>query len=329
MKALHITTALFLATTCTTQAVETAFGPHFGLPYVYDIAHSVTQDAVKMMTKHKKYNKAETNYFVRVGTNGIGDYGTPVSTPSDGSSGMDGPFPVFEIFDATGTVITTEAGRKPYLDSGEYNRTSSKIAYSAPYYRMKVTAGDDGEPSPNAACISSIAVSPDEKSGGSTATFAIPAELIVSVDSSVPWYYSGQESFAHTPSNDCRPVRIPGTCFWLSQFVKKDYTPVYSIEVENIAELVKVVNAPEAKLPESGAIKITRAVRPETPADPAPVAKRALGPIEFGFAYIGSQPAKVLCDSTSSVGPNFLSTSENLYCDMTTHKLYPNCESAE
>ncbi|KAF9134953.1 hypothetical protein BGW39_005250 [Mortierella sp. 14UC] len=340
---LHITAALLLAaasTTTTVQAVETAFGPHFGLPYVYDIVHSVAQDAVKMMTKHKNYNKAETNYFVRIGTNGIGDNGTPVSTPSDGSSGIDGPFPVFEIFDATGTVITKAANRKPYLDSGEYNRTSSKIVYSAPYYRMKITAGDDGEPSPNAACISSIAVSPDEKSGGSAATFALSAELIVSVDSSVPWYYSGQESFAHISSNDCRPVRIPGTYFWLSQFVKKIYTPVYSIEVENMAELVNVVNAPEVKLPESGAIKITRAVRPETqaPSPPlqaeaataAPVTKRDVAePLNFGFAYIGSASAKVLCDSSSSVGPNYLSSDENSYCDLTTHTLYPKCNSVD
>ncbi|KAK3841242.1 MAG: hypothetical protein J3R72DRAFT_475681 [Linnemannia gamsii] len=347
MKALLITTAFVLATTSTTQAVETAFGPHFGLSYVYDIVHSVTKDAVKMMTKHKNYKKAETNYFVRVGTNGIGDNGTPVSTPSDGSSGMDGPFPIFEIFDATGTVITKATKRTPHLDSGEYNRMSSKIVHSAPYYRMKVTAGDDGDPAPNAACISSIAVSPDEKSGGSAATFAIPAELIISVDSSVPWYYSGQESFAHTPSNDCLPVRIPGTCFWLSQFVKKDYTPVYSIEVENIAELVKVVNAPEAKLLEPGTIKITRSIRPETPAPPppatapteaaladpasaaAPVAKRANEPNDCGFAYLGSESAKFLCHSLSSVGPNFVSTSENLYCDMTTRKLYPRCKSAD
>ncbi|KAF9545016.1 hypothetical protein EC957_011513 [Mortierella hygrophila] len=340
MKTLHITAAILLAAATTSNAqatsLEPAFGLHFGLSYVYEIVTTAAQEATKMMTKHKNYNKAETNYFVRVGTNGVGSTGTPVK--SDGSSGMDGPFPLIEIFDSTGTALTsTEGGKKkPYLDSGEFNRTSSKVVFAGgTHYRMKVTAGDDGAPNPNAACISSIAVSPDVLSG--SPTYAISAELIVSVDSSVSWYYSGQQSYAHIPSNDCRPVRIPGVCFWLSQFVKKDYTPVYSIELVNIPEYVALLAAPEANLPAPGSVKITRSARQETPKpEPAPAAGAAMAPTKrdvdvklegYNHANIGLASAKDLCESSSSHGPNYLSTEEELYCDMTTHTLFSKCKS--
>lgn len=163
MKTLHITAALLLTAAAASSAQETspeaAVGPHFGLSYVYEIVTAAAQEATKMMTKHRNYNKAENNYFVRVGTNGIGSTGTPVK--SDGTSGMDGPFPLIEVFDSTGTVLTrTEGGRKePYLDSGEFNRTSSKVVFAGgKHYRMKITAGDDGAPNPNAACKFCLAV---------------------------------------------------------------------------------------------------------------------------------------------------------------------------
>lgn len=178
-------------------------------------------------------------------------------------------------------------------------------------------------------------MSPDKLSG--SPTYALSAELIVSVDSSVPWYYSGQQSYAHIPSNDCRPVRIPGVCFWLSQFVKKDYTPVYSIELDNIPEYVALLAAPEAKLPAPGSVRITRSVRQESPKpEPAPAAGAVTAPTNrdvdmrpegYNHANIGSESAKILCDSHSSHGPNYLSTEEELYCDMATHTLFPKCKS--
>jgi hypothetical protein len=187
--------------------------------------------------------------------------------------------------------------------------------------------------------ISSIAVIPDEKSG--SPTYALAAELIVSVDNSVPWYYSGQQSYAHIPSNDCRPIRIPGICFWLSQFVKKDYTPVYSIEVSNIPEYVALLSAPEAKLPKPESVRITRSVRQETPkpepapasvpADAAAPTKRDIvdtRPAGFNYANIGTESAQALCDSKTSYGANYLSKTENLYCDLSTHTLFPKCKSA-
>lgn len=157
MKTFHITAALLLAAAATSNAQatspEAAFGPHFGLSYVYEIITVAAKEASKMMTKHKIYSKADTNYFTRVGTNGIGSTGTPVK--SDGTSGMDGPFPLIKVFDSTGTVLTsTEGGRRePYLDSGEFHRTSSKVVFAGgKHYRMQVIAGDDGAPNPNAAC---------------------------------------------------------------------------------------------------------------------------------------------------------------------------------
>ncbi|KAG0289905.1 hypothetical protein BGZ96_006622 [Linnemannia gamsii] len=335
MKTLHITTALLVvaATSNTVHAAtapEPAFGLHFGLPYVYDIVKSAAQEATRMMKKHKKYNKDNTNYFARVGTNGIGSDGTPVQ--SDGTSGMDGPFPLIDIFDDKGTLITSTAGSKsPYLDSGKFDHTSSEVVFAgAPHYRMKVTAGDDGAPAPNAACISSIAVSPDKKSG--SPTYALSAELIFSVDDSVPWYYSGQQSYAHIPSNDCRPVRIPGVCFWLSQFVKKDYTPVYSVEVSNIKEYNALLAAPEAKLPRPESVRITRSVRQETPKpEPAPApTKRDLDDetlASFDYANIGADSALALCNCKNSYGPNYLSETENLYCNLETHTLFPKCKA--
>ncbi|KAK3831743.1 MAG: hypothetical protein JOS17DRAFT_802673 [Linnemannia elongata] len=307
MKTFHITAALLLAAAATSNAQatspEAAFGPHFGLSYVYEIITVAAKEASKMMTKHKIYSKADTNYFTRVGTNGIGSTGTPVK--SDGTSGMDGPFPLIKVFDSTGTVLTS------------------------------TEAGDDGAPNPNAACISSIAVSPDKLSG--SPTYALSAELIVSVDNSVPWYYSGRQSYARIPSNDCRPVRIPGVCFWLSQFVKKDYTPVYSIELDNIPEYVALLAAPEAKLPAPGSVRITRSVRQETPKpEPAPAAGAATVPTKrdvdkkpkgFNHANMGSESAKLLCKSSSSHGPSYLSTTEEQYCDMATHTLFPKCKS--
>lgn len=183
--------------------------------------------------------------------------------------------------------------------------------------------------------ISSIAVSPDKLSG--SPTYALSAELIVSVDNSVPWYYSGRQSYARIPSNDCRPVRIPGVCFWLSQFVKKDYTPVYSIELDNIPEYVALLAAPEAKLPAPGSVRITRSVRQETPKpEPAPAAGAATVPTKrdvdkkpkgFNHANMGSESAKLLCKSSSSHGPSYLSTTEEQYCDMATHTLFPKCKS--
>ncbi|KAF9125612.1 hypothetical protein BG015_004865, partial [Linnemannia schmuckeri] len=78
-------------------------------------------------------------------------------------------------------------------------------------------------------------------------------------------------SYAHISQNDCRPIRIPGICFWMSQFVKKDYTPVYSIELNNIPDYVAMLAAPEAKLPNPESVRTTRSVRQEPPQpEPAP-----------------------------------------------------------
>ena len=68
---------------------------------------------------------------------------------------MDGPFPLIEVFGSMGTVLTSTEGQRkgPYLDSGEFNRTSSNVIFAGgKHYQMKVTAGDDGAPNPNAAC---------------------------------------------------------------------------------------------------------------------------------------------------------------------------------
>ncbi|KAG0203889.1 hypothetical protein BGX33_008827 [Mortierella sp. NVP41] len=333
----QITAALLLAAS-SVQALEPAFGPHFGVSYIYDIVNSVVQDAVNMVSKPiNKYNKTETNFFVRVGTNGIGNNGTPVPVPSDGSSGMDGPFPLIDVFDKTGTLISSAVSRKPYLDSGKYSGTGSSVVFGgAAHYRVKVTAGDDGTPSTNADCISSIAVSPDDKSG--SPTYALTSEVIIALDSSVPWYYSGQESFAHTPSNDCHPIRIPSTCFWLSQFVKKEYTPVYSIELSNIPDYVFRARStdPVPRLPDPASVKITRAVRPQTETTTTTAAtakqkrKRAalvVGTEEFDYVNSGPQSARFLCESPGSFGPSFLSTVEKLYCDMVAKVLFSECKS--
>ncbi|KAF9916522.1 hypothetical protein FBU30_001295 [Linnemannia zychae] len=371
----------------TVQAAEPAFGPHYGLSYVYDIVIASAREATRAMTGHRGYNLTDANYFVRVGSNGIGDNGKPVA--SNGSTGMDGPFPMFSIFDSMGVIVTKAQKKKPYLESGNYNHEGSKMDVTgATYAKLVITAGDDEEPSPNAVCISSIAVVPDATST-SNQTIAITADLIVSLDNTVPWYYSGRESFAHIPSNDCRPVPIPETCFWMSQFVKKEYTPVYSIELSNISQYLAVLNATgEARLPESGTFKIVRAVReetippppaakptpepvpasapesapaptpapasestpapapetapapvPETAPAPAPgsapesapaaVVKRELKMPTYGYAYLGTQSARTLCDSKSSFGPNYLSSAESLYCDLTTRTLYHNCKASE
>ena len=39
--------------------------------------------------------------------------------------------------------------------------------------------------------------------------------------------------------------------------------------------------------------------------------------------------AKELCDSPSSVGPSFVSTTERLFCDMGAKVLYPFCDDIE
>ena len=112
---------------------------------------------------------------------------------------------------------------------------------------------------------------------------------------------------------------------------------MYSIELDNIPEYVALLAAPEAKLPAPGSVRITRSVRQETPKpEPAPAARAATAPTKrdvdmkpegYNHANIGPASAKDLCGSSSSHGPNYLSTEEELYCNMTTHTLFSKCKT--
>lgn len=112
---------------------------------------------------------------------------------------------------------------------------------------------------------------------------------------------------------------------------------MYSIELDNIPEYVALLGAPEAKLLSPGSVRITRSVRQETPKpEPAPAAGAATTPTKravdmkpegYNHANMGPASAKDLCESSSSHGPNYLSTKEELYCDMATHTLFSKCKS--
>lgn len=117
---------------------------------------------------------------------------------------------------------------------------------------------------------------------------------------------------------------------------------MYSVEVSNIPEYIDLLAAPEAKLPSPESVKIIRSVRQETPKPdpalaPAPAEAAATVPTKrddddqrsasFKYANIGTESAQALCDCKRSYGPNYLSKTENMYCDLSTHKLFHECKS--
>ncbi|KAG0203888.1 hypothetical protein BGX33_008826 [Mortierella sp. NVP41] len=264
MKLRCLAAALLLAAQVQAKG-QPAFGPHFGVSYVYAILTSLVHDIMEIV-ESTKVDRGKINFFAQVGLNGIGDDGEPVR--SGGSSGMDGPFPVFNV-------------------------------------------------------ISTLSVVPDDKSP--TSAYALTADVVVSMDpDNVPWYFSGYDEYVKTPSNDCHAVKIPGTCFWFSQYIKPDMKPVFGIELNNVPEYMAMASEPVPRLPLASNFKIhyVYAASPKSKK-----AKRADLESEFDYAVSGFQSAKFMCESPTSHGPSFLSTEEGYYCDMTTKTLYSPCSS--
>ncbi|KAF9083820.1 hypothetical protein BGX23_011096 [Mortierella sp. AD031] len=166
MKLYGFVAALLLAAQVQARG-QPAFGPHFGVSYVYAILTSVVHDILELV-EHTKPDRGKVNYFVQVGFNGIGDDGEPVC--SGESSGMDGPFPYIKTFSKDAQMISMNFDPRPYLDKG----------------------------------ISIISVVPDDKTP--TSAYALTSEIIISMDPNVGWYFSGHDEYVKTPSNDCRAM---------------------------------------------------------------------------------------------------------------------------
>ncbi|KAF9094249.1 hypothetical protein BGX29_009602 [Mortierella sp. GBA35] len=293
MKLYGFVAALLLASQVQARG-QPAFGPHFGVSYVYAILTSVVHDILELV-EHTKPDRGKVNYFVQVGFNGIGDDGEPVS--SGESSGMDGPFPYIKTFSKDAQMISMNFDLRLYLDKGEFGHQEAGVLKSTPHYKLEVMPGET-DFKKNAVCISIISVVPDDKSP--TSAYALTSEIIISMDPNVGWYFSGHDEYVKTPSNDCRAVRIPGTCVWFSQMIKKEYNNIGQLELNNIPEYVGRASEPVPRLPLASNFKIKYAQFADVNK-----AKRADPESEFDYAVSGFQSAKFLCDTVAIVPRQF------------------------
>ncbi|KAF9134954.1 hypothetical protein BGW39_005251 [Mortierella sp. 14UC] len=317
MKLYCLTAALLLAGQAK-AATEPAFGPHLGVSYVYALLSSLIHD-FKEAIEGKTYDKGNVIFFAKVGVNGIGNDGKPVS--SGGNSGTEGPFPSMSVWSISNTNIATVQNKLPMITSGGYRPVSGPVNDPTSHYRFSTTAWDYMT-GMNAVCISSFSVMPDGASP--TNSYSIPAEVIISMDPTVPWTYSGDDSYIQLPNNGCKSIRVPNTCIWMSQFVKPDYTPVVTFTLYDLPNYFARSKEAIARLPKPENVRIVRASK-----EPPKRRKRDLDIDSLDYVVSGYQSAKFLCESEGSVGPSFLSTSEDLFCHMANNykDLYYECTS--
>ncbi|KAG0268562.1 hypothetical protein BGZ95_002406 [Linnemannia exigua] len=294
-----------------------ALGPTLGVSYVYAIFSSVIHDVAELI-KNSSWDKGKVVFFTKVGVNGIG-----------GNAGTDGPFPLMTAWSISKTRVATNdpkiaglPGHKlPWVDSGVLRPFEISVIDPTDHYEFITTASDQEEA--NAICVSSISVAPD---GNSPSTaYTIPADLVLSMDGSVPWTYSGDSAYIQLPSNGCKSVRIPTKCIWMSNFIKADdFIPVTSISLIDVPNYLARIKEPTPRLPKPENFKIIRATQPLPKRR-----KRDLDLDRQDYVVSGYQSAKFLCESKSSYGANFLSTTEELFCHMDNNykDLYPKCSS--
>ncbi|KAF8929701.1 hypothetical protein BGZ47_000920, partial [Haplosporangium gracile] len=101
MKLYCLTVALLL-TSQAKAATKPAFGPHLGVSYVYALLTSISH-VLKGFIEGNKYNKGQVVFYAKVGRNGIGNDGKPIS--SGGNSGTEGPFPYMSAWSISNTNI--------------------------------------------------------------------------------------------------------------------------------------------------------------------------------------------------------------------------------
>ncbi|KAF9080548.1 hypothetical protein BGX23_001984 [Mortierella sp. AD031] len=326
MKLTGLTAALLLAAQVSQvqAAAEPAFGPHFGISYVYAILSTTVHDLIEFVEK-QKFGNGKMVYYARTGISGIGNNNVPVS--SGGSVGTSGPVPSFSVYDDMGVAIGgLFAGNLDRVGNGQYKDFAVGVNNNYNHKSLLIYASDNhntGGPDP--ICLASIAIAPDPNSVSSS--YGIPAEVIVSMDDSVPWSYSGYETIENTPSNSCRSVKIAGTCVWFSAWLTDEYTPVLSVAFKNIPDLMARSKEPAPRLPESADIEIKRTSKAPPKRRKRDLSRPDPSSSRNNYALSGYQSAKVLCGARGSVGPSFFSTDENLYCDMTSKTLYSPCSS--
>ncbi|KAF9090443.1 hypothetical protein BGX23_005972 [Mortierella sp. AD031] len=218
----------------------------------------------------------------------------------------------------TGLLISlVEAG------NGQFQAIEEGVQNGNEHFSVKISASGIYKKS-DPICMASFAFSPDSRSASADRAYGIPAELMLSMDDSLPWSYSGYDNYENTPSNSCRSVKIPGTCVWFSLKPHDDYDPVSSLEIRNIPDFHARVSEPAPRLPPTQDFIIHRVGNNRKKRD---LSRSDPSSPRNNYAFSGYQSAKVLCESRGSVGPSFFSTEENLYCDMTTKTLYPPCSS--
>ncbi|KAF9081080.1 hypothetical protein BGX23_001333, partial [Mortierella sp. AD031] len=325
MKLHCITAALLLAT----QAQVHAFiGPTLGVSYVYAIVSMVVHDLVELIA-HAKFKDGKTIYSIRSGR--VDQAGGGVKGPTIDTGGY---VPRFTVLGYDGELIS-ELTSGDRVANGKYEHFEQPSQSQNEHVSLKISAGDvwdRGDPF----CVASVAFSPDSESASAARAYGIPAELVVAMDESVPWSYSGYQNTDETPSNSCNPVTVPGVCVWLSRHLHDEYDPVSSVEIKNIRDFQARVSGTVPRFPLAKDFLIHRVSKNPLP---PPGSKRDLSRSDpsssrtdpsssrNNYAFSGYQSAKVLCGSRGSVGPSFFSTKENLYCDMTTKTLYSPCSS--
>ncbi|KAF8934623.1 hypothetical protein BGZ47_010291 [Haplosporangium gracile] len=170
--------------------------------------------------------------------------------------------------------------------------------------------------------MSSFSVAPDGSSP--TGSYSIPAKIIISMDPSVPWTYSGDSSYIQLPNNGCKSIRVPGTSVWMSQFIKPDYAPIASFSLNDLPNYFARSKEAKPRLPKPENFKLIRASKA-----PPKRRKRDLDIDRQDYVVRGYQSAQYLCESPSSIGPSFLSETEDLFCHMANNykDLYYRCTS--
>lgn len=242
---------------------------------------------------------------------------------------MGGRFPWMGAFDGSGKAIVTTAALNYNIASGEYMTIDGVFFSSARHQGLKIVAREDHQTRFEPTCFSRFGVIPDSDSA--TLPYAIPAELIVGFHRKAPWYYSKFTVWEPLPYANCELVPNPGICVWMAGASRPDFDPLQTIKIPDIPKIAAFFSAGVPGSLSASDIEVVTAFEygqslPKKRSEGQHTNITIKGNGDFGYAYIDEQSAAPLCNSGSSYGPSYLSSKEDLYCDMRTKTLYKNCK---
>ncbi|KAF9425704.1 hypothetical protein BGZ76_003112 [Entomortierella beljakovae] len=303
MKLSLLLTITLLTASLFIRSADAVLGPTLGISYVYAMLKSIIEDFQNILGDN---SNDKTIIVIGVGHD------------LTGNTGKGGPPPYIFINALGGERVTDYVLGYPLIEAGTEKVFKTSTSRLSQHQYLSIAASDDdsNNSANNPMCISFIAIAgADTKTG----QYVVNAEVLLGMDPSLPWAYTGEYRNARMPSNSCRTAKTKEKCFWMSNHINGDNPHIQRIEILDIPAFIDLAGNPVPQIPTANILKVTRSDIA------APALKRRDTTQLATSVMVGSYSATDACTSVGYTGASILSTTEGLFCDAATKTLYVEC----